>query len=280
MPTRRTMLLALTCTSVPFRFSPARASQDTSDWVETGHSRVRLIDAGGEPSAHLVGLQIQLDPTYLTYWRLPGEAGVPPTFDFAGSVNLATAKVDYPAPKRFDEGGAVAFGYKDEVILPITVVPVDPQAAVKLAVSLAFAICSDLCLPASAAITLVLGARGESPEAGLVREAVKHVPVPHALAGAGRLVVQSVAPGAILDRASVTVRAPPGESPALFVEAPDPWFIEVGVAEAVGDDRFTFPLRVLAGAKRPTTLGLKLTLATEAEAVETTAQLDVAAPTP
>lgn len=280
MPPRRAVLLGLACAGLPWRVSLAGASQDVSDWVETGHARVRLIDAGGELSARLAGLQIQLDPAYLTYWRTPGEAGVPPTFDFAGSVNLAAAKVDYPAPKRFDEGGVVAFGYKDEVVFPFTIVPVDVHAPVTLAVSLAFAICSDLCLPASAALALALGGRGESPEAGLVREAVNHVPVPHAFGGAGSLVVESVAHGATRDQARVAVRAPPGDPPALFVEAPEPWYIEVGAAQAAGGDRFTFPLRVLAGAKQPATIGLMLTLATDAGAIETAAQLDVAAPTP
>lgn len=280
MSTRRSVLLGLACAGGPWGVHPARASQDVSEWVETGHARVRLIDAGGAASARLAGLQIQLDPSYLTYWRTPGEAGVAPTFDFAGSVNLATAKVEYPSPKRFDEGGAVAFGYKDEVVFPIEVFAVDPHAPVTLAVSLAFAICSDLCLPANAATTLVLSGRGEGPEAGLVRDTVEHVPVPHSFGSAGILAVEEVTAGLARDRASVTVRAPPDKPPALFVEGPEPWYIEVGVAEAAGNGRFTFPLRVLAGSKQPATVALQLTLATDAAAIETAVQLDVAAPNP
>lgn len=266
---------------MPWRASPARASQDVSDWIETGHARVRLIDAGGAPSARLVGLQIQLDPSYLTYWRTPGNAGVAPTCDFAGSVNLASAKVDYPAPQRYDEAGAVAFGYKDEVVFAVTVVPIDPHATVTLAVSLAFAVCSDLCLPASAAMALVLDGRGESPEAKLVRDAVRRVPVPRPLGAAGELVVEAVAPGATRDRATVTVRAPPGAAaPALFVETPEPWYVEVGDPQADGSGRFAYPLSVVAGAKQPAAIRMTITLVTDTEAIETDAQLDVAAPTP
>ena len=124
-----------------------------SDWVAAGHARVRLIDAGRDGGQRLAGLQIQLDPSYLTYWRTPGEAGLAADGRFR-RVRAISPRPGFcfPAPRRFDEGGAEAFGYKDEVIFPVSVVPADPAQPVALSLSLSFAVCADLCLPASAAV--------------------------------------------------------------------------------------------------------------------------------
>src|SRR5258708_494959 len=109
--------------------SPALAAGPfDSDWSPGAKSRARLIaDASG------AGLEITLAPGAITYWRAPGEAGVPPTFDFPGSQNLARAEVAFPAPERIPEpDGSVAFGYRASVILPTAVTAADPAKPVRL----------------------------------------------------------------------------------------------------------------------------------------------------
>lgn len=259
---------------------PKRAfarSEDVSDWVAGDHARVRLIDAGPAGSGRLAGLQIQLDGNYLTYWRTPGEAGLPPTPDFSQSENLASATLRFPAPGRFDEGGAEAFGYKDEVVFPIAISPQDPDRSVTLAVALSFAVCGALCLPASATVRLGLTGPGQGPESDLVQAADRLVPVMTALGAAGPLAILAIEPAATPDRARVLARAPRGTTPALFVEAPDPWYIRADDGQKLDDGRFAFGLQVLAGSKRPSPVGLTLTLAGEAGSVQTPAYLDAAA---
>ena len=61
-------------------------------------SQLRLLltaDAAGQIGG---GIEIALEPGWYTYWRNPGEAGVPPVFDFSGSENVASVDVMYPAP--------------------------------------------------------------------------------------------------------------------------------------------------------------------------------------
>jgi DsbC/DsbD-like thiol-disulfide interchange protein len=92
-----------------------------SPWVELHAARVRLL--AGAPAvkstkAYLAGVEITLAEGWKTYWRTPGDAGVPPVFDWTGSTNLAAVKVRYPAPQRMQEPGAETIGYKSAVILP------------------------------------------------------------------------------------------------------------------------------------------------------------------
>src|SRR5829696_5295044 len=82
----------------------ARAEGATA-WASGLHSRVRLLAGGlheGGP-ARLAGIAFELDAGFKTYWRSPGESGLPPVFDWAGSENLASAEVLWPAPTRFED---------------------------------------------------------------------------------------------------------------------------------------------------------------------------------
>ncbi len=105
-------LVALAALSTP----PARA-----EWVSSAKSQARLIDGGVIDGVRYAGVQIRLGGAAVTYWRDPGEAGAPPTFDFAGSENLAEAKVLFPQPARIDEDGVLAFGYQHEVLFPVRI---------------------------------------------------------------------------------------------------------------------------------------------------------------
>src|SRR5690349_23436369 len=81
------------------------------------------------------GIEIRLDPGWLTYWRDPGDSGAPPTFDFSGSENVKSVNVLWPAPERIPDGaGGNSIGYRSHVILPLHVVPMDDakQTALRL----------------------------------------------------------------------------------------------------------------------------------------------------
>ena len=81
----------------------ARASGESA-WIASNNSKVRLVSGtvtiDGKPSM-IAGVQLRMEPGWKTYWRNPGDSGVPPSFDFKGSTNLKQAEVLYPAPHRF-----------------------------------------------------------------------------------------------------------------------------------------------------------------------------------
>lgn len=105
--------------------TPGLAGAARSDWVpaEGGRGRVRVVlDAQTGRVAGAV--EIALEPGWHTYWREPGEAGIPPVFDFSGSENVEKIEVAYPAPERLDDGSGVSLVYRDEAVFPLKVTPV------------------------------------------------------------------------------------------------------------------------------------------------------------
>src|SRR5260370_34057565 len=100
----------------------ARA-QDASLWQRDGHSAVRLLAGSRSGAVLLAGIAFQLEPGWKTYWRTPGDSGVPPRFDFSKSENIEAVTVLWPAPTKFDDGaGGYSLGYHNHVVLPLRIV--------------------------------------------------------------------------------------------------------------------------------------------------------------
>src|ERR1700751_1130714 len=92
------------------------ADMFSTDWTLAAKSQARLIAGGGD----LAGFEIALAPGAITYWRDPGDAGLPPTLDFSLSDNVASVETEFPAPKRIKESdGGEAFGYDSNVVFPL-----------------------------------------------------------------------------------------------------------------------------------------------------------------
>lgn len=119
-------------------------------WTERGPASMRLI-AGGQRAdgSYLAGLMVRIRPGWKMYWRSPGEAGVPPLFDWSGSGNLQQAQIRWPLPMRFTLYGLQTYGYHDEVILPVYIRPDRPEKPVNLQLQADLAICSTICIPVS-----------------------------------------------------------------------------------------------------------------------------------
>lgn len=116
--------------------------------VSTGQSfaDARLLPGRGGQGVQVVGLDIALAPGWKTYWRSPGEAGIPPSFDWSGSENLGLAEVLWPAPHAFDSFGIRTIGYKGRVILPVRITPLDPALPVRLRLAMTFGVCETICV--------------------------------------------------------------------------------------------------------------------------------------
>jgi DsbC/DsbD-like thiol-disulfide interchange protein len=131
---------------------PALAGGRASPWVDFREARVRVLLA--EPKAGETflqgGVEIRLAPEYKTYWRSPGDSGVPPQADFSGSRGARGFELLFPFPKRFDDGaGGEAWGYKQDVILPFRAERVANEP-VQLRLKLDFAVCGTMCIPLQA----------------------------------------------------------------------------------------------------------------------------------
>ncbi|HTV35201.1 MAG TPA: protein-disulfide reductase DsbD domain-containing protein [Xanthobacteraceae bacterium] len=202
-------------------------AQDASEWQSEAHGAARLI-AGAmvkTPTAAFLraGIEIRLDPGWKTYWRYPGDSGVPPTFDFAGSQNVKSAIVEWPAPEEFPDGaGGHSIGYVGDVVLPVKVTPIDASRGTSLQLTLNYAMCGTLCLPAQAKLELPLTGKAADPT--MLEKAEQRVPKRAALGvdpGNGLMVrsVQLAAAGG-RERIVIDLAAPAGAPLDLFVEGP------------------------------------------------------------
>jgi DsbC/DsbD-like thiol-disulfide interchange protein len=242
--------------------APARAADSfATDWAQGAKSQARLIAAG----ADLAGFEIALAPGAITYWRDPGDSGLPPTLDFSASDNVASVEIKFPAPKRIKEAdGGEAFGYDGGVIFPLRVKPRDAAKPVRLALNADFAVCEKVCVPAKARFSLTLPAGADSPYAGAIDAALALVPRP----------VQPKEFGALEAVAAVSWRlcSAQQEGPArdLFVEPPEGWWLKVAsVSGENGQDCFKMTLGDKPkDAALP--IAVRLTLTGGAGAVETT----------
>ena len=134
--------------------APARGRQFVLDRLG---ARREIPGAAHRGGGRLAGFEIRLAPGAITYWRDPGDAGLPPTLDFSASENVASVGLEFPAPKRITEAdGGEAFGYDGGVIFPLRVKPRDPAKPATLRLNADFAVCEKVCLPAKARLTLTL----------------------------------------------------------------------------------------------------------------------------
>jgi DsbC/DsbD-like thiol-disulfide interchange protein len=261
---------------------PCRAD-DASDWDKDTRSAMRLIAGSTEansPGALRAGIQMQLEPGWHTYWRYPGDSGVPPRFDFAESDNVKSATVLWPAPRRFPDGaGGHSIGYSGTVIFPVHVVPVDAGKPVTLRLKADYAICETVCIPAEGKVALKLPA-GPSSEEPALAEAEARVPMPAMLGGAGPMAIRAIRRDAsgTRQRVIVDVAAPEAARADLFAEGPTPeWALPLPEPQPdapAGARRFSFEVDgVPPGAKIEGAL-LRLTLMAGDEAIEVSTPLD------
>lgn len=183
MSARRTALSAVVLLFTVFSTAPTLRAQESisaTPWTELHASRVRLVTGRTKaPNGnYLAGLEIALADGWKTYWRMPGDSGVPPSFDWSGSANIAATKVLYPAPVRMAEAGGEAIGYKRSVLLPIEITPQDPAKPIILKLALEFGVCREICIPATANFDLSIATGPKGAPAPEIAAALERVPRP------------------------------------------------------------------------------------------------------
>ena len=199
---------------------PTARAADASPWVEDNYSSIRLIAGANKPGAESLraGVEIKLQPAWHTYWRYPGDSGVPPRFSFAGSDNLATVKVLYPAPHAFTDEVGTTIGYKGNVILPLRVFPRQKDKPVTLRAKIDYAVCDRLCVPVEAKLELALSPANGADNPALVA-AEARVPIPVTAAAAG-LTARRANDDKRKPLVFVDLAAPTGQPVELLVEGP------------------------------------------------------------
>ena len=168
-----------------------------------------------------VGLRMRMRKGWHTYWKNPGDAGLPLRIDWKLPDGFSAGGIGWPAPERIPTGSLMSYGYSHEVLIPVEITPPDhiPADSVTIRGAFDWLECKEVCLPAWAVIDLRLPVRGDPPPPGRdapsfleTRSRMPRLPTGWSLSA-------EAGPRAI----SLAFRAAPGMSPRgayLFVDQP------------------------------------------------------------
>ena len=196
---------------------PARAEGHSPDGAVTAELLTGWRNAD---DGHVAALSLSLAPGWKTYWRAPGDAGIPPRFDWTGSDNLAGVTPVWPIPEIYDQNGMRAIGYQKQVILPLQVDAGDASREIQVQGRVELGICRDICVPVTVDVAAVLpvdGARDGRIIAALISTPAS---AQEAQVGAVRCYTSPAQYGQAL-RAEIDMPRLSGDE-AVVVEASDP----------------------------------------------------------
>jgi DsbC/DsbD-like thiol-disulfide interchange protein len=178
-----------------------------------------------QDGTQMAGLQLTLAPGWKTYWRSPGDAGIPPSFNWSGSQNVRSVRIHWPAPSVFHANGMQSIGYHDQLVLPIEVTAIDPSLPMQLSARVDLGICDEICLPASVTLSTNLTTPG-APDAS-IKAALGQRPSTASEAGVAAIAckVDPIADGL---RVTATIAVPGGGDEIVAFETGDPsvWIAE------------------------------------------------------
>jgi DsbC/DsbD-like thiol-disulfide interchange protein len=210
--------------------APLTASATTQDDVLSA----RLLP-GWKTSqgTYMTALHLALAPDWKTYWRSPGDAGIPPQFNWSGSQNLAAVAFHWPRPHVFLLNGLQSIGYKHELVLPIELTPKDPSQPILLRATVDLGICRDICLPAALSFTAEIGGAGAADP--VIRAALADRPATAAEGGLGTIgcSVEPIADG-LRVTARIALPATGGPETVVFEPGPAPIWVSQAVVSRSG----------------------------------------------
>ncbi|CUH49427.1 protein-disulfide reductase DsbD domain-containing protein [Ruegeria atlantica] len=107
-----------------------------------------ILDGGRTAKGtYLSAVRVTLQDGWKTYWRAPGDAGIPPQFDWNRSNNVGDVSITWPAPSVFDQNGLQSIGYENQLVLPVEITPKNPAKPVRLQGTMDLGVCKDVCIP-------------------------------------------------------------------------------------------------------------------------------------
>jgi DsbC/DsbD-like thiol-disulfide interchange protein len=260
--------------------SASAADPIATPWTTVETARVRLVAGrAGDSKKLIAGVEIEMADGWKTYWRNPGSSGVPPRIDWSQSVNLASARLDFPAPTRFADRDGDTIGYKKYVVLPLELTAADATRPVDLKLALEFGVCKDICIPVEVALSLVVppDATAFAPDSRAIA-ALSHIPRSGAAVKPKDPVLKSFKATLAGDKPTLAfdVALPGGAAGAdLFVEAPDGLWVPLArkSGETASSARFEIDLTDGADIEALKGKALAVTLISDAGQSATSVQL-------
>lgn len=246
--TMRAALAALVACAVTACAPAAHAA--SGPWVSSDVAKARLLTAvagTGALATVPAGVEVAMDPGWKTYWRSPGDAGLPPALDWAGSANLKAATLSYPAPERLTLLGIQTFGYHGDVVFPLDLAVAEPGGPLDLRLRLDVLVCARLCVPKTFDLALGVPAGPATPDGDALTLAKARAAVPGDARTAG-IAVSGIAEVSDAGHPALEVRASalePFRDPDVIAEVDPPVALgqpRVTLARAGREATFVVPL--------------------------------------
>lgn len=251
---------------------PSSAMAASAPPVKVPGADVILMAGSVSGTTADAGIELKLAPGWKTYWRYPGDSGVPPTLDWSGSQNVARVEMEWPAPKRFaDGGGGFSIGYKGSVLFPLKVELKDKDKPARLVLAFDFAVCEALCMPARADLAVTFGDPGA--EGARIAAARAALPVERPLGAAEPTSVRRIEIDASSQPPRLVIEVKAQNPKAdLFAEGPDRWALPLPHKTMLPDGaaRFDLPLEGVPAGTDPSGAPLTLTLVDSPASIVTT----------
>lgn len=257
---RRPFMLAGPAAALALAGSAAAVADGlASPWVEGFNNKARLLagraERAGDKGERLYGaIEIAMPAGWKTYWRAPGDAGgIPPEFDFSGSQNAADIEVLYPAPHRLIDKSGTTIGYKDHIILPIALAPIDAGKPVELKLKAAYGVCEKLCVPAEVELELTItpdaGASSEIADVLLTVPRVSPIQGTDPLLAKWRVETRDTKPYLVIDMDDPGQSNATAEGAEAFVESPKGVYLPVPKKLSQSNGRSVFEVDLTDGAE-------------------------------
>ena len=201
--------------------SPASAQSDLPPSLEDV-AQIDVLPGWRDASGnHMAALRVRLADGWKTYWRSPGEAGIPPSLDWRGSGNLTGVTFHWPVPEVFETSGMQTIGYSQELVLPMSLTPSRAGEPITLTGKVNLGVCKDVCMPMDAEISVTLPVEA-TKAARPIKRALKARPDTAAEAGLRKAICQ-VEPIEDGLRLTATIDMPRvGRGEVVVVETADP----------------------------------------------------------
>jgi len=159
--------------------SAAISHAEVTPWATNEGGRMRIVAMPPEPDGTMRGaLQIEPSPGWITYWKEPGDAGIPPQVVFSKASGVTLSRVSYPVPKQIANGKLRDIGYDHPVTLPFELKVEDPEKQLNLGATAFIGLCRNICIPFQAEFSLALGPAKGTPveEAMIINQATSKLP--------------------------------------------------------------------------------------------------------
>jgi len=256
------------------QLSATHSMAEITKWQDLGGGRVRLVTVYDPVSDVVEGIiDVELQPGWVTYWRNPGESGIPPDFNFSKSRGVAVSQPDFPVPVSKKALGIVSIVYQNHVAFPFKASALTSPLSGKLQLDLLMGVCDDICIPAMATLSQDLSKlnRSDFLSSSLIELAKQNIPVENSNDPVlpKILSAKKTSDSAVLIEARLSRTANKLE---LFAEGEDNWFFYPAklLDQKENLARFELSLSDLPKDADITKSPLRLTLSVDGTGIERT----------